>query len=250
MLDKVGTYEFIAEPFHCDFMGKMAPGHFCNALLNAADYHSNDRGFGIHYLKTIDRAWVLSRLCVEMNKMPLAYQHFNIDTWVESAMRHFTLRNFAIHSSDTVFAYGRSVWAMIDSVTRQPADLLSVNDGDIARYVESGRVCPIEQPSRVKMPTNSALATTIDTTYSDIDINGHVNSIKYIEHILNLWQPDWYAAHELKRIDIAYVAETHYGDKMSLYKADANDCFYVSAKRSRGNNVEETEVCRAKVVFK
>lgn len=33
----------MAEPFHCDFSKKLFMGHLGNAMLNAADFHSNDR---------------------------------------------------------------------------------------------------------------------------------------------------------------------------------------------------------------
>lgn len=74
-MDKTGTYEFIAEPFHCDFSGRMFLGQLGNQMLNAADFHSTDRGFGMKYLMTINRSWVLSRLAIEMTEMPGQHEH-------------------------------------------------------------------------------------------------------------------------------------------------------------------------------
>ena len=54
-MDKVGKYAFMAEPFHCDFSGRLFMGHLGNHMLNAADFHSSDRGFGMKYLMTIQR---------------------------------------------------------------------------------------------------------------------------------------------------------------------------------------------------
>ena len=65
-MDKVGAYKFLAEPFHCDFSQRLFMGHLGNHMLNAADFHSNDRGFGMKYLLSVNRAWVLSRLAIEM----------------------------------------------------------------------------------------------------------------------------------------------------------------------------------------
>ena len=56
-MDKVGKYAFMAEPFHCDFSGRLFMGHLGNHMLNAADFHSSDRGFGMKYLMTIQRSW-------------------------------------------------------------------------------------------------------------------------------------------------------------------------------------------------
>ncbi len=247
MLDKVGKYEFLAEPFHCDFSKRLFMGHLGNHLLNAADFHSNDRNFGMNYLNTINKTWVLSRLAIEMDEMPAAYTRFYVETWVENAMRFFTNRNFKVTDvkDGRVYGYGRSVWAMIDTETRQPADLFDINDGDIKNYILSDKECPIAKSSRVRMNDNAELVRTIDTNYSDIDVNGHVNSVKYIEHVLDLWDLDWYKSHCLKRLEIAYVAESHQGDKLSFYREqDADGDYCVRIVRNDG-----TEACRCKVRF-
>ena len=85
-MDKIGCYQFLAEPFHCDFSQRLFMGHMGNHMLNAADFHSTDRGFGMKYLMTIQRSWVLSRLAIEMDEMPQMYTKFNVETCVESAM--------------------------------------------------------------------------------------------------------------------------------------------------------------------
>ena len=204
----------MAEPFHCDFQRQLFMGHLGNHLLNAADFHSNDRGFGMNYLNTINKTWVLSRLAVEMEEMPKAYDRFFVYTWVENAMRYFTNRNFKVEEQSTgkVYGYGRSVWAMIDTETRQPVNLMEIHDGDIVNYVTRELDCPIDKSSRVRMTDDAELVATAMAAYDDIDMNGHVNSIKYIEHVLDLFKLDWYKTHSLRRFEIAYVAEAHEGE--------------------------------------
>ena len=250
-MEKIGKYEFIAEPFHCDFSGRLCLGHLGNDLLNAADFHSTDRGFGMKYLMTIHRSWVLSRLSIEMTEMPSQYERFTVETWVESAMRFFTQRNFQItENNGKVYGYGRSVWAMIDTETRQPADIFAINDGAINQWIETEKPCPIEKGDRVKMDHNAELVRTIDVYYHYIDINGHVNSIKYIEHVIDLWDISWYREHRIKRFDIAYVAETHQGDKLSFYREQTGEQTYcVRLVKSDQNTLQDTEVCRCKILF-
>lgn len=249
-MDKIGKYEFIAEPFHCDFSGRMFLGHLGNQMLNAADFHSTDRGFGMKYLMTIQRSWVLSRLAIEMIEMPGQHEHYTVETWVESAMKFFTNRNFCVSGCDgRVYGYGRSVWAMIDTETRQPTDIYSIDNGAINNWIVADKPCPIEKGGRVKMSENAGFVRSIDVNYNDIDINGHVNSIKYIEHVLDLWNIDWYRKHCLKRFEIAYVAEAHEGDKLSFYReqsAENKQCVRLVKTESSG---VEAEVCRCKVVF-
>lgn len=248
-LPKVGRYGFSAEPFHCDFQDSLFMGHLGNAMLNAADFHSNERGYGMHYLQTINKTWVLSRLAIEVEEMPRAYAEFDIETWVEAAMRFFTSRNFAVRSRDgqKTYGYGRSIWAMIDTGTRQPVDLLGVRDGLIVDYVETGRACPIDKSGRVKMGDGAELVRSLDTYYNDIDLNGHVNSVKYIEHMLDLFDLDWYRTHVLRRFEIAYVAESHQGDRLNFYREQVSDGEF-AVRITKGVD-EEVEVVRSLVKF-
>ena len=200
-MDKVGRYEFMAEPFHCDFSGRLFMGHLGNHMLNAADFHSSARGFGMKYLMTIKRSWVLSRLAIEMQEMPTQYMKFNVE--------------------------------------------YAIDNGAINQWIVNDKECPIDKGGRVKMSDDAKLVRTIDTYYNDVDINGHINSVKYIEHVLDLWDMAWYKEHGIKRFEIAYVAEAHAGDKLSFYMEEENaSTFNVRIVRGDG-----TECCRSKIVF-
>ena len=138
-LSKIGRYQFLAEPFHCDFTNHLFMGHLGNHMLNAADFHSNERSYGMNYLNTINKTWVLSRLAIEMYDMPKAYEKFYVETWVDSVMKYFTSRNFkVVNEEGHVYGYGKSIWAMIDMDTRQPTDIFAVREGLINEYLSSG----------------------------------------------------------------------------------------------------------------
>ena len=253
-MDKVGRYLEMVEPFHCDFSHHLFMGHLGNHMLNAADFHSRDRGFGMDFLNSIKKTWVLSRLAIEMDEMPCQYDKFYVETWVESAMRYFTQRNFRVVSEDgaKVYGYGRSIWAMIDTETRQPTNIFDIDNGAIVNWVEKDKENPMSKLTRVQMDDKTELVRTIDTFYNDVDINGHINSVKYIEHVLDLFPIDWYKEHPLKRFDIAYVAEAHQGDRLHFYQEqDADDAFAFKIRitKSTAEGGEEVETCRSKVKF-
>ena len=242
----IGTYEFMAEPFHCDFSGRLFMGHLGNHLLNAADFHSTDRGFGMKRLMGINRSWVLSRLAIEMTEMPQQYERFKVETWVESAMRYFTSRNFAVVAEDgRPLGYGRSIWAMIDTESRQPTDIMAIDGGAINNWIVADKECPIAKGGRVRISSDAAQLCTIATHYNDVDINGHINSVKYIEHVLDLWPLTWYREHTIARFEIAYVAEAHAGDRLTFYREDTPDGT-ASIRIAKDDN---TEVARACVTF-
>lgn len=251
-LPKIGSYEFLCEPFHCDFSKSLFIGFLGNHMLNTADYHSNDRDFGMHYLAPLHKTWVLSRLAIEVVEMPQAYDRFTIDTWVESAMRYFTNRNFLVCAKEDgrELAYGKSIWAMIDTETRQPQNILEVRDGEIATYIEKDKQSPIGSLSRVKMSKDAEKCYEVKATYSDTDYNGHVNSIKYIDHILDIYPLEFYKEHAIKRLDIAYVAESYCGDTLSFYREeDADGGIMISVRKKNEQLEDDVEVVRCKITF-
>ena len=217
---KIAKYKFLAEPFHCDYSNHLFMGHLGNHLLNAADFHSTERGFGMNYLMPRHKTWVLSRLVIEMDEMPSSYDDFYVETWVESAMRYFTSRNYAISAADGhMLGYGRSVWAMIDTQSRQPTDIFSIHDGAINNYIDKDYPCPIASPSRVKMSDEAVKVMELKTRYNE-------------------------------RFEIAYVAEAHGGDVLTFYQEQTADGAYcIRITKRADDDATETEVARGKAVF-
>ncbi len=240
---KVATTAFVCEPFHADFMGQLTLSVLGNHLLNCAGQHATQRGFGMARLNEEDHTWVLSRMAIEFEALPQQYESFEIDTWIESVYRLFTDRNFAIRNQQGhTIGYARTVWAMIGIQSRKPIDLLSMHDGHIAEYVYPEGICPIEKPSRIKV-TAQTPTDHFTARYADIDINGHVNSIRYIEHVMNLFSLDYLRQHPLRRFEIAYVTESYFGDTLDLYVDAKDNTYQVEVKK--GN----TTICRCKLYF-
>ncbi|MCH3985753.1 MAG: thioesterase, partial [Prevotella sp.] len=128
--NQAGEYNFIAEEFHSDFTHHLFWGELGQELLNSSDYHSSEHGFGMDFMNSIHRTWVLSRLVIEMQDMPMVNQKYTVVTWVESVLRSFSCRNFAIIDtlSHKVYGYARSIWAVIDTRTREPVDLKTIHE--------------------------------------------------------------------------------------------------------------------------
>ena len=72
-----------------------------------------------------------------------------------------------------------------------------------------------------------------------------INSIRYIEHILDLFPVDAFKEKRVRRFEMAYVAETMATDTMAYYmdKVD-DDNFDIEVKKNQAD-----VVCRSKVIF-
>ena len=76
-------------------------------------------------------------------------------------------------------------------------------------------------------------------------MNGHVNSIKYIEHILDLFSLDFYKEHAIRRFEIAYVAESYFGNKLTFFCQQKGENEYDVEVRKNDSDV----VVRSKLIF-
>ncbi len=233
---RVDTFPLRVEPFQVDFNSRIFMGVLCNAMLNAAGMHSHNRGWGITQLMQTNHTWVLSRFSVEFTRMPEWGETVDITTWVQSAVRLFTHRCFRISDQHQApLAYCHSVWAMINYVTRKPQDLLSFRDGELLEYScsEEEMPCPIDdfRSIRIREPR---LVRQVSTYYSDVDVNGHINSVKYIEHIVNLLSNEQ-LTRGIRRLDIAFKAECHQGDILQMYATEEDpNTLLVEVRREDG----------------
>ncbi len=252
-MDKIGHDHHVVDPFHTDFDGKLNYVTLGKHLLNSAENHAAARGFGMKTLNDANYTWVLSRLIIEMEEMPKVYEHFTLNTWIENIYRLFTNRNFSITGENgKVYGYARSIWAMINYENRQPVDLMQMHGDTMTQWFCPEEPCPIDKQGRVHPLSDEHLVRKLTMRYSDIDLNGHVNSIKYIEHICDLFPLEKYHVAQLKRIETAYMAETYVGDRLSFYLNEKEkDVFEVEIRKNTTDNGENGEpVVRSLLIFK
>jgi len=245
MLTKIGSFKFHVESYVCDFTEKATITVISRFLLDAASIHAQERGFGYEHILKDNVAWVLSRLSIQMEEYPGQNEDFTVETWIESVARTFTQRCFCfINQSGKVIGYARTIWAAIDLQTRRPIDIPSWRP-DMLQYLEEEKPCPIEKMSKIPQLDGIESCMGYTVRYSDIDINKHINSAKYIEHAINTFDLNIFRENFIHKFEIVYLAEGIFGDKLKLYKQTVSEDEYViDTKKS------EESVCRIRVNWK
>ena len=233
---------FTVQPFEVDYKGNIAFPLLVNNLLNVASHHANKRGFGVAKLNQGNRTWVLSRIAIELYAPPRIADSFQIETWIESVMRTFTFRNFAIKKLDgKPIGYARTIWAMIDQSSRRPINLTGMG---IEKFI-CNRDCPIEKISKIS-DASTSIADEFVVKYSDIDLNRHLNSAKYIEHILNSLSKKELIENDIRRMEVEYIEECVFSDRISVTKSNTD------IKETTISLIKESgkTVCRSRLTFK
>lgn len=241
-MNKVGEYTYVTEAYSLDFRGRVMIPTLGNYLLHAATRHAKDRGFGYSDMNQKKTTWVLSRLAIELTGYPTLDEPIRIYTWIDEVSRLFTSRCFEIATSiGKTLGYARSIWAAIDTETRHPVPL----DRTGLEVFLSDRSCPISKPGKIPAVEEESEGQRYRVKYSDLDVNGHLNSIKYMEHILDLFGLEMYQSNEIERFEIAYQAEGRYGMDLSLHLKEMEADRYVSAICNDGKSI-----CRAAIAWR
>ncbi|MDR1667273.1 MAG: acyl-[acyl-carrier-protein] thioesterase [Bacteroidales bacterium] len=235
-----GEYSFPLEAYMSDFRGKPTLHGIGGILMQAATRHAEERGFGYSAMNARKRAWVLSRLAVEMRCFPTNDRLIRVRTWVPEINRLFTERCFALSDSDgNHIGDARSLWAAIDLETRKPTVITDMPEFN--RFI-CREPSAIENVRKIPPIRENLAAESFTVKYSDLDINGHLNSIKYIEHLTDTFPIEKYRLQDIRRFEICYTAEGRYGERLDiLQKEDAPEIFVMEIR-----NGEKT-VCSARV---
>ncbi|MCL1938927.1 MAG: thioesterase [Candidatus Azobacteroides sp.] len=244
-LPKVGSFQFYVESYVCDFTEKATLTVICNFILDAASIHAQQRGFGYEQISKAKAAWVLSRLSIEMYEYPCHNQHLTVETWVENVSRFFTQRCFRfISPNEKVLGYARTIWAAIDIATRRPIDIPAWRP-DLLEYLYAEKECPIDKMNKIPEVENEEPTIGYTVRYSDMDINKHMNSVKYIEHIINVFDLNMFKEKFIQKLEIVYLAEGNFGDKLKLYKREISpDEYLIDTKKGKES------ICRSRIIWK
>lgn len=250
---KVDSFKFTVQPFDDDYTGRLSWSVLGKHVLACAENHAGARGFDRLTLNGHRFLWVLSRMSFDMISWPKLGEEYTISTWICRYYRYFTDRCFDIRDAKgNIIGYVFTIWAMIDETTRKPQVLEELFGHTFDPYIETERYCSIQPFSRIRLD-NSFCLHNRPTYYSDIDENNHVNSIRYIEFILDTFPKELFSTHQVGHLEIAYNSESYCGDQLGiLVKEVATDKYNIVVKKNlddeRNQQTGET-VCHCAVTF-
>ena len=200
----------------CNAQQEMSIPQLVQKLIDVATEHANHLGIGNPDMPDPDMGWVLSRLTIEMTSYPHENTDYCISTWVEDWNRHFSRRAFAISDAEgNVYGYARSIWMVLNTKDRSNAGLSRL---DFKPEWISKRECPIPmQEKHVRIePDNHEPVYRFK--YCDIDFYRHVNTVRYIDLLLNQFDMQTYDENIVNRLELSFLHEASYGMEIRIMK--------------------------------
>lgn len=209
------TAEWFLPAGQTDSRGLMPVTLIVARAIEIATLHANALGIGYSKLSRHRMGWVLARLAVEVKRYPGINETYSMSTWIEGYNRYFSDRCYEMRDAGgEPIAWIRSVWVAIDMETRGMADLSEL-ERDCFPLIENK--CPVAK-CRLPMlkPGTATEESSYTFTYTDIDFNRHVNTLRYIEAVLNQWTLDFHDKHDIVRLEAAFEHECYFGETATL----------------------------------
>lgn len=176
----------------------------------AAGHHADALGVSMQDLLDDDRAWVLARLQMEIDECPAWEEEITIETWPSGLDRLFATREFVIRDDrGDLVCEGTSAWLVIDTERRRPLrppDVLYEIDPPDRPAPLDGAHDDLSPPERVDRDR------TFTVRYHDLDLNRHVNNVRYLEWALETLPADVLNEAHCTGLSLQFEAETTLGD--------------------------------------
>lgn len=198
-----------------DAQGQMPITLMAARAIEIATNHANTLGIGYTNLAEHHLGWVLARITIDVVRYPRINETYSMQTWIEGYNRFLCDRCFEMTDTDgRPVAYIRSVWAAIDMRTRSLANLTELES---TRFPICPRVCGVAKSPKPAAAKDADCATADYVfKYCDIDFNRHVNTIRYLQLVLNLYPMDTFDTNDIRTLDAQFDHECYFGESVTL----------------------------------
>jgi medium-chain acyl-[acyl-carrier-protein] hydrolase len=228
------------ESFDVDMVGRLRPQTLFGFLLNAAWNHARGTSYGYVELSTRNLMWVLIKTQLVVRRQAKWGEQLTIETWGKRIERLYALRDFTVSLlSGEKVASATSLWIVLDKSSGRPQRFNQATDG-----------FPW-QPSREELNTDLVKVQELSTgmenarfrvLFSDIDVNGHVGSTRYLQWMIDSHRQEYLEKRELGSIEISFLSEALQKDEVSVFSEEVEGIELCSVRRV----ADGKDLCRAR----
>lgn len=217
--DFTSIYEqtFEVDYTQCTPDGVLKPTELCNLLQLTAAIHAEKGGISFSDMQQHHQAWVLSRMRIELARLPAWREEVSVRTWINSLENARSFRALEMYAAGQKIAGCHTFWASFNTQTRRPEPLQLAHD----HFEKFPGLPPTHRPaSRIMVPENIQKIAERTVRRSDLDMVAHVNNVKYLEWCLD-------EAHEDIRpmaiIEMNFMRELVLGDAVEIWHTETSD---------------------------
>lgn len=194
-------------------------------------------GYGQIFTVKNNLMWVITRVHVNFIRMPKYQETVIFKTYAGKTMRIIYPRYLEVRSLDGELLIQMSTsWTLIDAVKRS----ICLKSFDIPYHKLDNE---LSIPKKINIEQGNLKASHF-ISYTDCDLNLHLNNTRYIDYIIDLFDSSFYKDNLVSSIRIDYLNEVKEKEKLDLYTTFDEGCLEVIGK------VKDKTSFEAKIDFK
>lgn len=227
MSDTFGEYSWSVRAYECGPDGVATMSSVCNWLQEAASLNAEALAFSKSNFESAGEniSWVLTRLKVRMSRFPKWGESVSILTFPRGGRKIVAYRDFVLSGADgREIGRATSEWMLIDLASRK---VVAIPEGVFAAAnTVREPVFGDELFAKLRWDCREVAsdALVFRARRGDIDLNGHVNNVHYIEWLLE-GRPD--AAGPCGELDIVFKSETLAGEEVRVESVETEPGVFV-----------------------
>ena len=218
------TQHFSVRSNEADIHNSASLYSMSNYLQEAARVHAEKLRLGVDLLREKQRFWVLTRMIIEVDRYPTQGTEIAVHTWPKGIDKLFALRDFEVWQHDRKIATATSSWALLDLKNRRPAQVK-----DMGEFMfERENIHAIEQrPKKLPSPAAHDFQTKHRVTYSELDLNGHVNNTRYITWLMDTFPTTYHREYSVSHVQTNYLAEVFPDQDIDIFRKEIHPNHYL-----------------------
>ena len=207
-----------------DAFRRVRPSQMLVYMQEVSNHHMSACGMSLDDLR--DKrglAFILSKIRLEIFAPLYAFEDIEVETWT-CPSRGFVIRRFyRIMRGDEVIAVADTVWALVNTNTRELVRWEECGEYDFA----DEEPVDLDLPIRFRLPTGAELASVGSRriVYSDLDYNMHMNNTKYPDMLCDYLPLE--DTGKIRGFVLSYLREAAFGDTLDvrMYRQGENAYF-------------------------
>lgn len=209
------TMIFPVHYYEVDRFERSSPMAILDYLQEIATLHAYELGFGFDHIMRENKAWVINRWSLQMDRYPHFRDEVCIETWPSSLEKVTGTREFRIlDAQKQQIGCATSKWAYIDLAKRRPTRAPIKEEYEA--YRNPTRV--LDDPfGDIPAPVTAGHQSDVVVHRFDLDSLEHVNNVRYVQWMLAGVSTDILDNYEMSSLEIIYRKEIGLGDTIHVH---------------------------------
>lgn len=220
--------KFKVTTFDIDFCRRATPKSILGYMEETATEHAIDLGFSYEESHKSGFFWILRSAKYEFKKLPMINDEIQVKTYFAGFSGLKTLRKFEFKLNNEIIGYGYNHWLMISDVEKKP--YIDLGFTKKVNSIYPNGVNPFKL-NRIRFNEEMIFSYQKKIMPNDIDMNYHVNNVKYAEFIFNAIPINILEQYDLISLHIDYLIECKLNDLVDIYYKIVDDKILVEGKK-------------------